>query len=291
MRRISYFAAISLFVCLFLMLSASQILARDDAATAKRLVSAVTGKHNHPDYYTGKYGFMNDKDLTASPGGPLEKGFYIMSWLVLDPPLTLQSGGGAASITKDLYKDYFGIAKADVSADPVNYPRAGQKSKKQNFTKEDMYWIPINFQDLVDAKQGAMFTSGNEFDWVEWGGQGLNQFHEYLFCLVKWSKDTTVALAAGSDDPEYTYVNGQLICKGTADRDWAADADKGQINVKGGEWVAIFAEVGENGGECGYTLEVKPAPDDHTLDTEGAALAVGPAGKLAATWGSIKVSY
>ena len=105
----------------------------------------------------------------------------------------------------------------DVSADPVNYPYAGLKSKKQNSDKEDMYWIPINFQDLMDAGQGGA-SSGNQFDWAEWGGQGLNQFHEYMFCLVKWNKDTTVNFAAGSDDPEMTYVNGQLVCQGLVGR-------------------------------------------------------------------------
>jgi hypothetical protein len=155
-----------------------------------------------------------------------------------------------------------------------------------------MYWIPINFQDLMDAGQGAA-NSGNQFDWAEWGGQGLNQFHEYMFCLAKWNNDTTVAFAAGSDDPESTYVNGELVCEGLADRNWTADTDKGEYAVNGGEWVAIFVEVGENGGECGYTLEVDPAPNDHTLDTEGAkaGLAVGPHRSLTSTWGGIKASH
>lgn len=290
MKRILNFV-VYLVACSFVMLLASQVFAADDPATCKKLVSMVPGKHQHPEYYTGKHGFMNDADLTASPGGPLEKGKYIMSWLVLDPPIKLSSGGGAASISKDLYKEYFGIPEADVSKDPKNYPIAGQKSPKQNSAKEDMYWIPINFQDLVDAKQGNLFASGNEFDWAEWGGQGLNQFHEYMFCLVKWNKSGTISFAAGSDDPEQTWVNGQKVCEGLADRDWTADTDKGKFDVKGGEWVAIFAEVGENGGECGYTLEVSPAPDDHTLDAQGALLAVSPKGRLTTTWGKIRVFY
>jgi len=64
-----------------------------------------------------------------------------------------------------------------------------------------------------------------------------------------------VNLAAGSDDPEQTWVNG------------------------------------ENGGECGYTLEVNPPPDDHTLDIAGSLHAVSPQSKLATKWGRIKISY
>ena len=153
-----------------------------------------------------------------------------------------------------------------------------------------MYWIPINFQDLVDAGQGNLFASGNEFDWLEWGGQGLNQFEEYIFCLVKWDKGGTINFAAGSDDPEQTFVNGESVCEGFGDRNWTADTDKGTFNAPAGEWVAIFAEVGENGGECGYTLRVEPPPDDLTLDVD-TALAVSPGNKLAVTWGGVKITY
>lgn len=291
MRKISSFVMIGLSVCLGIVLMASQLFAADNAATCKRLAESLPKDLQRPSYYTGKHGFMNDADLTASPGGPLEKGLYIMSWLVLSPPIELGASGGTASMGKDLYNEYFGVPELDVSADPKNYPVAGQKSKKQNFAKKDMYWIPVNFQDLVDAKQGVIFTSGNEFDWTEWGGQGLNQFHEYLFCLVKWNKDTPVDLAAGSDDPEVTWVNGTKVCEGLADRDWTADQDKGKITVKAGKWNAIFVEVGENGGECGYSLELKPAPDDHTLDVAGSLLSVSQQDKLTSTWGSIKISH
>ena len=63
--------------------------------------------------------------------------------------------------------------------------------------------------------------------------------------------------------------------------------DKGETTVKAGEWVAILAKVGENGGECGYTLRVEPPPDDHTLDIE-TVQAVNLKNKLTATWGYIK---
>ena len=275
-------------LCLCALVVNVQVFAKDNASVAKKLVEKVKGKHNHPDFYTGKHGFMNDEELAADNGGPLEKGLYIMSWLVFDPPIVLAGGGGAASIGKDLMKDAVGISEKDITADKKNWPVAGDKGKGfEGIAKDGITWIPINFQDLVDAGQGNLFASGNEFDWLEWGGQGLNQFHEYLFCLVMWKKSGKVALAAGSDDPEQTWVNGEKVMEGLADRNWTADTEHAEINVKAGEWVAILAEVGENGGECGYTLEVKPPPDDHTLDIEGAQ-AVSLKNKLTATWGQIK---
>ena len=279
-------------LCLCILLVNVQSFARDTPTVAKKLVAKVKGKHNHPDYYTGKHGFMNDDDLPADNGGPLEKGLYIMSWLVLDPPLCVDPGqGGAASITKDLYKEAFGISEEDVTADPKNWPIAGQRGKaiaKGGAACEDyVQWIPINFQDLEDAGQGRLFASGNEFDWLEWGGTGLNDFHEYLFCLVKWNKTTKVQIKVGSDDPEQTWVNGKKVAEGLANRNWTADTDLGEFEAKGGEWVAIMSEVGERGGEMGYTIEVQPPPDDHTLDIE-MAQAVNLKDKLAATWGYIK---
>lgn len=109
----------------------------------------------------------------------------------------------------------------------------------------------------------------------------------YAFCIAKWDKGGTVTFSAGSDDPEMTWVNGEVVCEGVADRNWARDTDKGETTVKAGEWVAILARVGENGGECGYTLRVEPPPDDHTLDIEGAQ-SVSLKNKLTATWGYIK---
>jgi len=96
-----------------------------------------------------------------------------------------------------------------------------------------------------------------------------------------------VNFSAGSDDPEQTYVNGEKICEGLIDRNWVRDTDIGSFDAEGGEWVAIFAEIGERGGECGYTLRVEPPPDDHTLNVV-AAPAVSYAGKLTTTWGNIK---
>lgn len=288
MRHVLCILAIA---CMFALSMTMPGVAKDDEKVAKKLVDKVKGKHNHPDYYTGKYGFMNDKDLNADNGGPLEKGKYIMSWLVLDPPIVLVGGGGAASIAKDLYEDFLGVKEIDVTADPKNWPIAGQKAKKssEGIAKDGMWWIPIHFQDLVDAKQGALFASGNEFDWAEWGGTGLNQFHEYLFTLAMWNRNTKVTFKAGSDDPEQTWINGKKVMEGLNDRNWTADTEKAEVDVKGGEWVAILGEVGENGGEAGYTLEVDPAPDDLTLDIEK-ALAVDAIGKLTTTWGYIKSS-
>ncbi|MGB9596081.1 MAG: hypothetical protein ACPL7B_07345 [Candidatus Poribacteria bacterium] len=126
--------------------------------------------------------------------------------------------------------------------------------------------------------------------WNEWGGQGLNNFHEYLFTLAKWKSGGKITFKAGSDDPEQTWVNGTKVCEGLADRDWAKDTDVGEYTVKGGEWVAIFAEVGENGGECGYSLRCEPPPDDGTLNT-AALMAVASKGKMPVMWGYIKSSY
>jgi len=259
----------------------------DSPAVAKKLVDMVKGDHKHPDYYTGKHGYMNEVAIVGE-GNP-EKGLYIMSWLVLDPPLKVPPTGGAAQISKDLYNEYNGIPEEKVSADKRNWPVAGQVLKKKNNAGEDMTWIPINFLDLVDAKQGNLFASGNQFDWAEWGGQGLNHFHEYLFTLAKWKSGGKITFKAGSDDPEQTWVNGVKVCEGLADRNWAKDTDVGEYTVKGGEWVAIFAEVGENGGECGYTLRVEPPPDDGTLDT-ATVLSVMSEGKLPVMWGLIKSS-
>ncbi|MFQ6041590.1 MAG: hypothetical protein ACE5PV_12095, partial [Candidatus Poribacteria bacterium] len=142
-------------LCLCALLMNVQSFAKDTAAIAQKLVAKVQGEHNHPDFYTGKHGFMNDKELAADNGGPLEKGLYIMSWLVLDPPIVLGSGGGAASIKKDLYKDAFGISENDVTADPKNWPIAGQRGNGfKGIAKDYVQWIPINFQDMVDAGQG-----------------------------------------------------------------------------------------------------------------------------------------
>ena len=288
MRKFSILA-MSLAVCLCLALSIPQVSAGDDsAATAQKLTGMVKGPHNHPDYYTGNHGYMNEKDIPSE--GVLDKGFYIMSWLALDPPIKLGAGGGVASINKDLYKDYFGVPEVEVSAKKNNWPVPGQMSKNQNNLKEDMYWIPINFMDLVDAKQGALFVSGNEFDWAEWGGQGLNQFHEYIFTLAKWNKGGEITLKQGRDDPGVTWVNGQKVCEGIADANWAKDTDVGKFTAKAGEWTAIFAEIGENSGECGYTLRVEPPPDDGTLDT-ALLMAVASKGKMPVMWGYIKSSY
>lgn len=278
------FIIMSLVICLCFGLCISQPFAADDAATAQKLVNAVKGDHQHAKYYTGKHGYVNE-----DVAGPLEKGFYIMSWLVLDPPIKVAGTGGAAFIAKDLYNEYNGIPEEKVSADKKNWPVAGQVLKKKNNANEDMTWIPINFMDLVDAGQGG-FASGNEFDWAEWGGQGLSNFHEYLFTLAKWSKGGEITFKAGSDDPEQTWVNGQKVCEGLADRDWGKDSDVGKATVKAGEFVAILAEVGENGGECGYTLRCEPPPDDGTLNVATIML-VASKGKMPVLWGYIKSSY
>ncbi|RKY02997.1 hypothetical protein DRP77_07035, partial [Candidatus Poribacteria bacterium] len=55
--------------------------ARDDEAVAKRLVNMVQGEHRHPEYYTGKHHFMNEEEFNTDKG-TLEKGKYLMSWLV-----------------------------------------------------------------------------------------------------------------------------------------------------------------------------------------------------------------
>jgi hypothetical protein len=264
--------------------------AGDTPDVAKKLVSQVpaASKHQHPNYYTGKHSFMNDADIAGEVA--LKKGLYLMSWLVLDPPIVLPAGGGAASIAKDLLLEYVGVSETALTKkNPKNYPIAGAKAKKasEGIGKDGMWWIPINFQDLVDAGQGNLFASGNQFDWLEWGGQGLNQFHEYLFCLVKWDKGGKVTFKAGSDDPEQTFLDGVKITEGLADRNWAVDTDAGEATVPAGEWLPLLAEVGENGGECGYTLRIEPAPDHHTLDIE-AALAVSPSGKASVTWGWMK---
>ncbi len=283
MRRVStkFFILFAIFCMLLIVYSAS---AKDDSATAKKLVTqtAKAGGHNHPDYYTGKHGFMNEE-----AAGTLEKDLYLMSWLVLDPPLKLGAGGGIASQNKDLLKEYFGVSEIDACKNVRSYPYAGMKSIKPNSDKEDMYFTPINFMDLVDAKQGALFASGNQFDWVEWGGQGVNQAHEYLFCLAKWNKAGEINIKVGSDDPETTWVNGEKVAEGMADRDWSKDQDPGKFNVKAGEWNAILVEVGENGGEWGFSMRVEPPPDDHTLDTQ-ILMAVNNNDKLTTTWANIK---
>jgi hypothetical protein len=275
---------------------APQLLAADNEATAKRLVSKLPADAQRPDYYTGKHGFMNDEDINTEAGA-LEQGLYLMSWLVTNPPVKTDAGiGGLASINKPFYEDFFGVKEEDVSANPRNWPYVGLKSKKPNdvapLDGQDIYWIPMNFQDVVEAGVSEGFNSGNQFDWNEWAGgfRALDDFHIFIFCLVKWNSDTTVTLAAGSDDSQQTYVNGEKVSEGLGDKNWARDNERGEFTAKGGQWVAMFAELGERGGEAGYTLRVEPPPDDHTLDVESAQ-AVGPQGKLAATWGSIKVSY
>ncbi|MGB9596080.1 MAG: hypothetical protein ACPL7B_07340 [Candidatus Poribacteria bacterium] len=150
------FIVVGLIVFLYLISFIPQSFAVDDAATAKKLVDMVKGDHKHPEYYTGKHGYVNE-----SAAGPLDKGFYIMSWLVLDPPIKVAGTGGVAFISKDLYNDYNGIPEEKVSADKKNWPVAGQVLKKKNNANEEMTWIPINFMDLKDAGQGS--HGGNEF--------------------------------------------------------------------------------------------------------------------------------
>jgi hypothetical protein len=272
-------------LCLCTLLVTVQSFAKDTAAIAQKLVAKVKGKHNHPDYYTAKHGFMNDEDLSG-----LEKGLYLMSWLVFDPPY-FGKGPAATFKNDDVMKEMFGVSEADVTKSPRNWPIAGQESNKATkgpSGESNSWWIPINFQDLMDAGQGALFSSGNQFDWAEWGGRdSVNNFMEYAFCLVKWNKGGKVTLKGGSDDSEMTWVNGEVVCEGVADRDWARDTDVGEITVPAGEWVAILSKIGENGGECGFTMRVEPPPDDHTLDTE-TVMAVNLKNKLTATWGYIK---
>jgi hypothetical protein len=274
-------------LCLCALLVNVQSFAKDTAAIAQKLVAKVQGKHNHPAYYTAKHGFMNDADLT-SDGGKLEKGLYLVSWLALDPPYI--GKGPAATFKKDdALLEIFGISETDITKDPKGWPIAGQKSKKgtSGIAADGSWWIPMNFQDLIDAGQGNLFASGNQFDWTEWGGQGFNTFIEYAFCIVKWNKGGTVTFKAGSDDPETTWVSGKVVCEGIADRNWAKDTDMGEIDVKAGEWVAILGKIGENSGETAYTLRVEPPPDEHTLDIQSAQ-AVNLKNKLTATWGYIK---
>jgi len=263
----------------------------DDPNTCKKLASKVPKdcKYYEPDkFYTGKHGFMNDEDLT-SDGGPLEKGLYLMSWLVLSPPIIGEGGPAANFDGNDVLKKHWRVGEKEVTKDPKNWPIAGEKlSGSGGIASDGSWWVPINFQDLVDAGQGALFNSGNEFDWQMWGGRGLDQFIEYLFCLVKWNKGGTITFKAGSDDPEVTWVNGEIICfSKNWSRNWSRDTDVGEFEAPAGEWVAILGKVGENGGECAYTLRIEPPPDDHTLDTE-MAMAVSPGNKLPTSWGAIK---
>lgn len=291
MQRFSI-ALMSLVICLCLGSYVPQVFAGgDSAATAKKLTGMVKGPHNHPDYYTGKHEYMNEVDLPSE--GVLEKGLYIMSWMVLDPPIRLASGGGVASMGKDLYLEYFGISELNVATNKNKWPVPGQISIKQNNSKEDMYWIPINFMDLVDAKQGSLFASGNEFDWAEWGGRDEaknNNFLEYLFTLAKWNKGGEITFKQGRDDPGRTWANGQMVCEGLSDDNWTKDRDVGKFTAKAGEWTVIFAKLGENTGECGYTLRSEPPPDDGTLDT-ALLMAVASKGKMPVMWGYIKSSY
>jgi len=283
MKKLFVFVEFSFIVCICLTFIVPNLLAKDDANTAAKLIKKVPANSQRPSFYTTKFGFMNDKDI-ATDSGTLDKGFYLFSWLVTAPCLSLGAGGGAASIGKDLYKDYFGIAEIDVSANSKNWPVAGLKSKKQNSKSEDMYWIPVNFQDTEAAGQGRS-SSGNQFDWTEFIVG--DQFHVYLFALIKWNKDTTVTLKGGSDDPQVTWVNGAKVCEGLGDRNWAKDTDVGTFEAKAGKWNAIFSEVGENGGECGFTMRIEPPPNDHTLDIEF-AMSVNSESKLTTTWGFLK---
>jgi len=288
-----YFTKICLLVCLCLVLVSSQLLAADNEAVAKRLVEKLPGDNQRPDYYTGQHGFMNDDDIN-SEAGALEAGLYLMSWLATNPPIKLASGtGGLAGINKPHYKEFFGVDEEDVSADRANWPMAGMKSDKANdeapLDGEYIYWTPINLQDMVDAGATEGFNSGNQFDWSEWAGafRALDDFHMFIFCVAMWNSTTTVNLSAGSDDSQQTYVNGVKVCEGLGDKNWARDNEKGEFTAKGGEWIAIFVELGERGGEAGYPRRGEPPPDDHTLDTE-TVMAVGPQSKLSTVWGYVK---
>lgn len=287
---------IILFLCLIIALMAPQLFASDNEATAKKLVDNLPADARRPTYYTGTHGFMNDKDL-ATEAGALEKGLYLMSWLATNPPIKMATNaGGSAAINKPIYEDFFGVAEDDVSKSSKNYPYAGLKSKKPNdeapFDGMDIYWTPINFQDMVDAGEAEGFNSGNEFDWKEWTGafRSPDDYQMFIFCVVKWNKDTQVNLAAGSDDCSQTYVNGEKLCEVFGDPNWARDTAKGSFSAKDGQWVAFFVEIGERGGENGYTLRIEPPPNDHTLDIES-ILAVDSQNKLTSTWGDVKVSY
>jgi len=192
MRKVTFVS-----VCLLcITLIAPQLFAADNEATAKKLVEKLPADEQRPKYYTGTHSFMNDKDLT-SDGGALEKGLYLMSWLATNPPVKVVANtGGTASMGKPLYKDYFGIAEEDVSKNSRNWPYAGLKSKKPNtetpLKDRYIYWIPMNFQDMVDAGETEGFGSGNEFDWKEWAGsfRALEDFHIYIYSA--WSSGIKV---------------------------------------------------------------------------------------------------
>ena len=290
MRKL-LFILTALYLCVLLV--NVQSFAEDSPEVCKKLVAKVKGEHNHPDYYTGKYGFMLSEDKPCD-GGKLEKGLYLMSWLVLDPPYF---GASATSrFNEDIMKELFGVSEKDVGTDPKAWPVAGQKSLKGadgpgGLGKDGSWWVPINFEDLAETfSKPDMFTTGRELDWdAEWGQRdSVNNFIEYLFSLVKWDKGGTVTFKVGSDDNHITWVNGEFLCENpNASQNWVKDMNPGEAEVPAGEWVTILAKLGENGGECGYTMRVEPPPDDHTLDTE-TAKAVSLKNKLTATWGYIK---
>lgn len=209
----------------------------------------------------------------------------IVEWLVLDPPI-MTGLGSIEGMSEDFLKGAY--PEGDVNVEPEDgetFESPGPSNKGDTIT-----WRRVNFLDLGAegiTDNGAWPASGNCFDWKDWGARdSINNFTEYAITWAMWDTAGDVTFFLGADDAGLLFADGEeAVDAPSASRNWGADQVKGTATVPANEWVHLVLRIGENGGECGFTLRSEPiASNVTTMD----ALSVEAQGKLATTWGRIK---
>jgi len=233
----------------------------------------------HPP--TGKNPAITEENLGGVKPGA------IVEWLVLDPPIMTGDGSDVAANT-DYLKDIYPEGEAFVvPKDGETFDSPGAQNKGDTIT-----WRVVNFLDLgADGitDNGAWPASGNCFDWKDWGARdSVNNFVEYAIAWARWDKAAEVTFYLGVDDSGVIYADGEQVLKApNASQNWGADQHNGKIELPANKWVHLVTKIGENGGECGFTLRTEPIAVDVTTE---AILAVEPHEKLSTLWGNIKTT-
>jgi len=246
------------------------------------LFTAQVWADEHPP--SGDNPPITEEDLTGD--GQLVRAGAIVEWLVLDPPIKTGTGSDVAANTDSLI-DAYPEGESEVRpADGDTFESPGPTNKGDTIT-----WRRVNFLDLgADGitDNGAWPASGNCFDWKEWGARdSINNFVEYAIAWAIWESDDDVSFFLGVDDAGVLYVDGEKVINApNASQNWGADQHSGTTKVPANEWVHLVLKIGENTGECGFTLRSDPIAADITTDT--VLKAVTPQSKLATTWAQIK---
>lgn len=218
--------------------------------------------------------YVDDDDPAVDDNG------YIMSWLILDPFIS-DPVGSSISCEKDYFEDQGGEANI--------MPREGDVVTIAE-TGSDHEWVRLNFADLKDMGQIPAAVGGNEFDILDWGGQGPSNAQEYMVTYLKWDTGGTVKITIGVDDASEAYFNGEEIIRDPkASQNWAAgNSGNADVSVEADEWNVLVVGCYESGGEWGITVLLDTIPDEVNSAGPETLFAVEPMSKLTATWGSLK---